>query len=879
MNLRTIKTKIVTLGVIGIVIMAVVLLAVTFSQRQAISKVLDSEFASTVQRETAATAKSTLLLCESQQTLLLKRVDHSLDVARTLLQRQGGFHLSTEPVSWAAVNQVTRQSNTVTLLKAMAGETWFGQNCQTNERSLLVDEVAAMAGGVCTVFQRMNDAGDMLRVCTNVRNQDGARAVGTFIPAVGTETDVTAPNPVVQALLRGETYSGMASVVGSWHLASYEPLFDQNRRVVGALFVGVPRDEASSLGQGIRQGIMSTKVGKTGYVYILGGKGAQRGRYLVSQHGKRDGENIWEAKDSDGKAFIQAIVGKATALKEGEVAYQRYPWLNPGEAQARNKVAAFTYFAPWDWIICSGAYEDDFADTKIRTLGGLNRMVKLISGTALVLCLSLGLFAFCAATSISNPIQTGVKLLAHISEGDLTNDVPDALQRRRDEIGLFGRALAKLTTDLRISLTGVSNSTSTLAIMSDGLLNLAKRMNARSRETAEKGNSAAAAAEEASANTVSVAASIEQASTNLANVASATEQMSATIADVASNAAKAREVSENAGRQAEAVGVIVQELGRAAQEIGKVTETIAGISEQTKLLALNATIEAARAGAAGKGFAVVAHEIKELARQTATATDDIKAKVSSVQSSTSKAIEDIQKIAGVSQDVRNIVTTIAAAIEEQATVTRDVASNISQASSGVRDANERVAQTATVSKTIAKDISAISIQTKAVSDDGVHLDEDANLLQGLSKNLQELVSRFDVGAQTDFGAIKKGHMQWRSRLVEMMEGRATLRATDVADHHQCALGQWCDGDGQQFRNAPSFARLGECHESFHSLVAEIVRHWNQGETAAARRSFEQLIPLTEEIFARLDALSLELASNNEAEIPIPDISIVHDIAA
>ena len=126
----------------------------------------------------------------------------------------------------------------------------------------------------------------------------------------------------------------------------------------------------------------------------------------------------------------------------------------------------------------------------------------------------------------------------------------------------------------------------------------------------------------------------------------------------------------------------LQQLGSAAQEIGQVTETITNISSQTNLLALNATIEAARAaGAAGKGFAVVANEIKELARQTAGATEDIKAKISGVQSSTGGAISDIGRIVNVIQEVGGLVANIAAAIEEQATVTRDVAGNIAQARS------------------------------------------------------------------------------------------------------------------------------------------------------------------------------------------------------
>ena len=141
----------------------------------------------------------------------------------------------------------------------------------------------------------------------------------------------------------------------------------------------------------------------------------------------------------------------------------------------------------------------------------------------------------------------------------------------------------------------------------------------------------------------------------------------------------------------------MQQLGQAAQQISKVTETITDISSQTNLLALNATIEAARAGSSGKGFAVVANEVKELARQTSAATEDIKRTIAGVQGFTGTAIADIDKIAGVISEVGQIVSSIAASVEEQTAVTRDVASNIAQASAGVKSVNDRVAQTASVS--------------------------------------------------------------------------------------------------------------------------------------------------------------------------------------
>jgi len=203
-------------------------------------------------------------------------------------------------------------------------------------------------------------------------------------------------------------------------------------------------------------------------------------------------------------------------------------------------------------------------------------------------------------------------------------------------------------------------------------------------------------------------------------------------------------ISEQATEQAHTISEQMQKLGHAAQEIGHVTETITNISAQTKLLALNATIEAARAGTAGKGFAVVANEIKELARQTAEATEDIKARITGIQNSTGVAVTEIGQITTVIKDVGTIVTSIAAAIEEQATVTRDVASNIAQASGGVHDANDRVSQTAQVSTSIAREIAGVNSAVAEIQQGGENVEASAADLSKLAEQLGVQIAQFRI---------------------------------------------------------------------------------------------------------------------------------------
>jgi len=376
---------------------------------------------------------------------------------------------------------------------------------------------------------------------------------------------------------------------------------------------------------------------------------------------------------------------------------------------------------------------------------GAAKQARLVLLLGAILALALASFLGITITgSIVGALQTNVVHFQELARGDFTRDVPDVLSKRGDEMGDLGKAVKLMIESTRSLIRNISGGVQTVASSATELSAVSDQTTASVKAMTEKTATVAAAAEESSANTTSVAAGMEQASTNLATVASATEEMSATIGEIASNSEKARSISTEAGAQAASVSALMKQLGKAAQDIGKVTETITDISSQTNLLALNATIEAARAGAAGKGFAVVANEIKELAKQTAVATEDIKGKIGEVQNSTGSAIADIEKITAVIQQVGYLVSGIATAIEEQATVTRDVAGNIAQASAGVRDANERVAQTASVSRSMAQDIAGVDAAAGEIREGGAQVQSSAAELSKLAEQLKSLVGQFKI---------------------------------------------------------------------------------------------------------------------------------------
>jgi methyl-accepting chemotaxis protein len=366
----------------------------------------------------------------------------------------------------------------------------------------------------------------------------------------------------------------------------------------------------------------------------------------------------------------------------------------------------------------------------------------LVISSLIALGVGIGI-AFIFSNKIVGALTPVVERLKAIAAGDLSGaKLPETLRTRPDELGDLACASQTMSDNLHQLLMGIAAGVQTLAASATELSAVSKQTASGTASMSDKANGVAVAAEEASSNTLSIAAGMEQSSTNLSSVASATEEMSATVGDISANTSKARAISEQATGQAQTITDQMQKLGQAAQEIGHVTETITNISAQTNLLALNATIEAARAGTAGKGFAVVANEIKELAKQTAEATEDIKARIAGIQGSTGTAISDIGQITTVIREVGGIVSSIAAAIEEQATVTKDVAGNIAQASAGVRDANERVSHTAQVSKSIAKDIAGVNAAVVDIRQGGEHVEASAAELSKLAEKLGAQVAQF-----------------------------------------------------------------------------------------------------------------------------------------
>ncbi len=370
--------------------------------------------------------------------------------------------------------------------------------------------------------------------------------------------------------------------------------------------------------------------------------------------------------------------------------------------------------------------------TLLVSLGG--------TGCGIIILLSIG--ALVVLTVIRPIIQVADRLkdIAQ-GEGDLTVRLDTA---RQDEIGSLSKWFNIFIEKLEQIIKQISTNADEVSIASNRLFSVSQQMSNGSSELSNKSNTVATAAEEMSVNMSSVAAASEQAATNVNTVTATTNEMRTTVGEVAKNADEARTIATDAVTKTTNASEKVTKLGDAAKQIGKVTEVITEISEQTNLLALNATIEAARAGEAGKGFAVVANEIKELAKQTADATKDIKSKIEEVQGSTDETIKDIEQISDVIGRVNEVVSSISASVEEQSATTIEISDNLGQASNGINEVNENVAQSSTVAEDIAKEISVVNQVSADISDNSSQVNSSSGDLSTLADTLKALMNEFKV---------------------------------------------------------------------------------------------------------------------------------------
>ncbi len=500
--------------------------------------------------------------------------------------------------------------------------------------------------------------------------------------------------------------------------------------------------EANKLNE-LKNSIAELVVGKSGYVFILD----EKGDYVLSYKRKRDGDNIWEAKDATGKLFIQEIVNRGTELKDKDTAVTYYPWQNKGEDVSRMKLAGYAYFPQWNWIIAPSAYQDDFLD-------GLRKILTLTI-TVVVLALIIGsIVTYLFAAYMARVFRKLVSKMGLVSEGDLMIEVEQ--DPGTNEIGLMNTAMNKMVANLKNTagmaqkiaggdltvkvnvlserdtlghaladmvsrlfdvVSEVRKSVDASKLMADNVKSssenvssLSEEMSATSEQMAEGSTEQAAAAEEAS---------------------SSMEQMNANIKQNADNALQTEKIALQASEDTRESGKTVEQTVRAMRQIAEKISIIEEIARQTNMLALNAAIEAARAGEHGKGFAVVASEVRKLAERSQGAAAEINNLSESSVDVAEKAGELLAKTVPDIQKTAELVQEISAACNEQST-------GADQINKAIQQLDQVIQQNASSSEEMSSSSENLASSAEELSASSAEMAEQA-------EKLQKTISFFNIG--------------------------------------------------------------------------------------------------------------------------------------
>jgi len=332
----------------------------------------------------------------------------------------------------------------------------------------------------------------------------------------------------------------------------------------------------------------------------------------------------------------------------------------------------------------------------------------------LVMLVSVGvlvILSFTVTRAVVGPLKQVVDVAHRVAEGDLTRRIRS---HGEDEVGKASRALNQAFDHMADTIKTIAGNSGLLKGASEELIAVSQQM--------------ATSAEETSAQATVVSASAEQVSRNVETVATGVEEMTASIREIADSAHDAAKVATEAVDVAKTTSSTIAKLDDSSAKISDVTKVITSISEQTNLLALNATIEAARAGEAGKGFAVVANEVKELARETASATEEIGKRVEAIQGDTKSAVAAIGQIGSIVKQIYEIQNTIASAVEEQTATTNEIGRSVTEVAMGSSD--------------IAANISGVATATQDTASGASSTQRAARELAVMARDLQQLVERF-----------------------------------------------------------------------------------------------------------------------------------------
>lgn len=637
------RHKVLGLALLSAFLPTAALTVLLLLREEPLADKIKTEISTSISNSFHAIIRDAYASCQTANDLINKQLDDTLNIVNYVVKKAGGIHLNyTNEVTWTAINEDTNQSTDVKLPQMLVGDQWLGQNKSFSRTTPVIDPIKElMSVNVISIYQKMNDDGDMLRIATNLSNANHERAISSYLPAINPDGT---HDIVIATLLQGKTYHGSIFIHGDWYLTSFQPIKTDKNEIIGGIYAGIKQKNIESLINAIE----NISVGKNGYVWVIKGltesKNINEDIILKSANVEKS-----DIINDQSLPIYEKIRQKAPTLKEKEIGVETVQWKDPNDKAPSTKTIEYIYFKDWDWIIGLTAYNRDFAQSyeEIKSLFDHLRTAVFVGAffSLLVVCI----IAFYFGNLIIKPITSLTIIASRVAEGNIgaavsliekINRGEDKIlanaKNRQDETGDLCRAIIVMTTNLNRIIGQVKTSSIQLISTATEISSTAKMQETTVNDFGASTNEIAAAVKEIS----STSQALFNTMSNVSTVANETGSMAdAGLSELSGMEDTMRNLTVATISISAKLGVISDK----ANNINSVVTTISKVADQTNLLSLNAAIEAEKAGEYGVGFAVVAREIRRLADQTALATLDIEQMVKEMESAVSAGVMEMDK--------------------------------------------------------------------------------------------------------------------------------------------------------------------------------------------------------------------------------------------
>ncbi|CCO23139.1 methyl-accepting chemotaxis protein [Maridesulfovibrio hydrothermalis] len=647
----SLRRKVIATACAAAIIPIVAMFIITDILEERLQTCMTGEVRSLIESHVSQLTSDLYEECRTSDLLLTEETERASMALQSFLHDSGTVEISKRTSDWTVDNHRTEGQTRITVpIMTIGGKKLTYAKRKQNPLPLLT-KTSRISGAYCTIYQRLNPEGDMLVVDTTAPKTKNYRNLGSLFYSLGSNGRVST---VIDDILSGRTVKNYENANHGTRFVVYSPLRDQDNFVVGMLAVHME----DSIVESLRKSMLKTTIGKTGYVWVIGTRGSDKGKYIVSGSTKDDGAHVNTVGSR--KGFVEELIDQAEKAGEGKLNSKQYLWKTDTDDTGRIKLSVFTYFKPWGWVIGTGVYLDEYQAISKRLTGVLDTLVEWLVGTGLLLLIITLIVAYYVSGRIANPVSHMVELVKTVAGGDLlaakntleelNDSCPNArhamrnINRREalDETGQLYLAVRDMVETLFSLVAQVQRSGIQVTTSSTEIAASARQLEVTVNQQAVATNQISATSTEISANSGELAGTMHHVNESAAGMA--------TLAHDGQDGLKTMiRIMDELSRATSSITDKLAEINERANSIEGIVGTITKVADRTNLLSLNAAIEAEKAGKFGQGFSVVAAEIRRLADQTSVAALEIEKMIGNMRFSVDSGVLEMNKFA---EDVR-----------------------------------------------------------------------------------------------------------------------------------------------------------------------------------------------------------------------------------